>query len=257
MNRGKLLIIAVASVLLCSHAHLAMAADDGPPPSEQRGPKRDGGGGPGGERPGLGRFSPPTDEEWQQIEAFAAENSPRRLTRLQQMRETQDPALRAVQNFLVTRYRALQAMKQHDPDLYARRLEGLKVEDKVFGAVEDGAGAADASPDQKQALREDVRLLVTMNLEEREERINRMAEFLEAQRLKLLEDKGREEELTEEKMAEIERDGVRSLLPDRPSHRHHDKDGKRGERGERGEKGDRGDLRGPPPGPDGPPPGQP
>ena len=250
MKRGKILIVAIASVIACSHSHVA-TAQDGPPRGEQRSEARDAGGAPGGER-GPGRFAPPTDEEWQQIEVFAAENSPRRLKRIQMMRESQDPALRGVQGFLVMRYRALQAMKQHDPDLYARRLEGLKVEDKVFGAVEDGAGAATATPEQKQALREDVRKLVTMNLEEREERINRMAEFLEAQRQKLIEDKGREEELTDEKMAQIERDGVRSLMPDRPSRRH-DKGRPDGDRPHRD---DRDDHRrgGPPPGhEDGPP----
>jgi hypothetical protein len=159
------------------------------------------------------RFVPPSDEEWKLVEAFAQEYSPNRLALLNKMRDAHEPGYRLAQGFLVSRYRAIASMKDHDPDLYAARVEGLKLEDSVFGAVEAGDGAPDAPADKKAALRENVKKLVASNLAERERRITRMQEILADQKNQLEADKTRQDQLVDEKMKDIERDGVKSLMP--------------------------------------------
>jgi hypothetical protein len=159
------------------------------------------------------RFVPPSEEEWKLVEAFAALYSPNRLALLNKMRDSHEPGYRMAQGFLVSRYRAIASMKEHDPDLYTARVEGLKLEDSVFGAVEAGDGAADAPADKKAALREDVTKLVASNLAERERRIKRMEEILADQEKQLETDKIRQDQLVDEKMKDIERDGVKSLMP--------------------------------------------
>jgi hypothetical protein len=216
--------------------------DGGPAPQQK-------GGGPdgwGGRRWGA----PPSEDEWKQIEAFAQEYSPRRLAALNALRDAGDPAYRAAQTFIVVRYRALQQMKEHDPDLYAERLKVLTLEDKVFGAVQDGHGKPDATPEQKEALRADVRELISINLREREQRLERLAKALDDERQKLADDQAREDELTDRKMARIAREGVKALQPD--AMRRHDRgdrdDGPGRDRDPRPDENN-----GPPPGP---PPGQ-
>jgi hypothetical protein len=176
-----------------------------------RGGPREGGRDEG--RPGGFRFVPPSDEEWKLVEAFAAEYSPNRLAVLNKMRDAHEPGYRIAQAFLVSRYRATASMKEHDPDLYAARVEGVKLEDSVFGAVEAGDGAADAPAEKKAALRENVTKLVASNLQERERRIARMAEILADQKRQLDADKANQEQLVDDKMNDIQRDGVKSLMP--------------------------------------------
>jgi len=167
-------------------------------------------------------------------------NIPHRLVAIERLRESGEPAYRAAQMFMVVRYRALQQMKEHDPDLYTERVKGLLLEDKVFGAVEDGHAKPEATEEQRNALRDDVKELVSFNLRERADRLERLAQVLETERKKLDDDQNREEELADEKMHAIERDGVKAFQLE---------GGRRG-RGDR--EGDRGP--GPWPEPGGPPP---
>lgn len=185
-------------------------AKRGGPPNGAPGPQQ--GGGPGIGAWGGRRWGAlPSEEEWKQVETFAEANSPRRLAALSKLRDATDPAYRGGQMFLTVRYRALQQMKEHDPDLYAERLKAMVVEDKVFGAVEDGHAKPEATADQRDALLADVKQLVAFNLKEREQRLERLAKVLDDERKKLTDDQAREDELADQKMDEIEREGVKAL----------------------------------------------
>jgi hypothetical protein len=157
---------------------------------------------------------PPTDEEWREIEAFATEFAPNRLSKFNEMRKKDEPGWRVAQTVIAVRFRALDAMREHDPDLYDDRVAQLKLEDRIIGvadAAELGKGG-ELTPEAREALASDVRELVEMNLKEREARLDRLARQLDEQRKKLGEDRSAQGELVERKVKQIEADGSRALI---------------------------------------------
>lgn len=215
-----LLIAAVLGVVLAGGLSPAIAQDGpnpkgGDAPRQPQSPRgehrqRDGEGGGGG----GGGPRRPSAEEWKAIEEFASQHSPNRLAFLKSTADQNTREYRFAQGFIVARYRGLEAMRESEPDLYAKRVDALELEDRIFGQVQKGAAAADAPKEQKDALREDMVKWVALNLEEREERIARMAAMLDDQRQKLESDKADQEQLVDRKMSDVERDGIKGLMPD-------------------------------------------
>jgi len=273
MKHSSLIPLTAAAVVLSLWPVSFSNAQDNPPGDGPRRELREQGGGPGidrgdrgdrGGRGGMRRQVEPSAEEWNAIEAFGEKHSPNRLKMLNRLRDEKPDEVRIAKMFLVGRYRSIEASKEHDPELYEVRLEGVELEDRIFGQVEDGAAKPDAPTEKKEALRADMAKWVTMNLNEREQRIERLAESIEEQRRKLEEDKARSDALIDQKMADVERDGIRGLLPE-GVRKFMDNAGRGPGPGGPGEPGDGdkrrrdGGERGPRPGGpmDGPPPGDP
>jgi hypothetical protein len=172
-----------------------------------------------GDRPraGFGGIMPaaPTDEEWKQIESFVAENSPNRLKKLQQYQTKNEPGVPMFRTFIATRYRALMAMKEHDPEMYERRLKQFQLEDEIIGQI----GASEKgtmSNEEREAMLENVGKLVEMDLEEREYRIERLQNALSQEQERLQKDRNRQEALVQRKLDDISRSGARALMMDGP-----------------------------------------
>ncbi len=135
-------------------------------------------GGPGGDRGGMRGPMAPSDAEWKVIEAFAEKHSPNRLKMLNKLRDENPRDFRFGQAFLVGRYRSLESTKDHDPDLYAERLENVELGGSNFRSGRGGRAQADAPAEKKDALRADMVKWVQMSLK-RARSLDRVAESLE------------------------------------------------------------------------------
>jgi hypothetical protein len=155
----------------------------------------------------------PTPEELKAVERFAEAHLPNRFKALGKLDATSMEYKWAL-GYLVGRYRSLENTRENDQGLYEQRLQTLKVEDSIFGQVAEGAAGPEAPQEKRAILRQDIARWVALNLQEREQRIERMGALLDEQRAKLEADRNDQEALVDRKMADVERNGIRGLLPD-------------------------------------------
>jgi len=219
-------------------------------PRRFRGPWRDGmappGYGPGGYGPGgfRGRYESVDPDEWNRVAAFAGKYSPHRFKALEQL-PRDAPHYDAIRRMMVGRYRMLSEVEREDPELFLLRVRQLQLEDDVFGGIrprDDGAPPAGGSVADDPALRQKVAELVDLNLQERKRRLDKLEAMVADQRKQLARDEGERERLTSERLARIEKEGVKALMPDPPPGR--------GPRRGQGAPGREGDGPPPPPPPD-------
>jgi hypothetical protein len=112
----------------------------------------------------------PTAEEWKEIEAFMKSHSPKRWERVNEIADEQRQ--QTVRNMFANRYRAMQELKENDPELHKIRLERMPIEDEVFALGWDLSHSKADKPDEVRGeLRKQVRLLLKSGLRERAHRL--------------------------------------------------------------------------------------
>jgi hypothetical protein len=152
-------------------------------------------------------YPEPTQEEWNEAEAFMKSHSPERLARLEEIGD--DERQQNVRHMFWQRYRALQELKEQDPELYQIRLARMPVEDKVFElSWRLRHKQRDSKPEEtKSQLRAQFRLLIKSRLDERALHVQRMER-------RLKQDEQRLDELVESNMADIQQENLpRDLRP--------------------------------------------
>jgi hypothetical protein len=159
-------------------------------------------------------FTEPTAEEWKEIEAFMKANSPERLQHLEDISEDRQ---QSVKNMFAARYRALQELKEQDPEMYQIRVARMPIEDKAFELswkLTHNRGKVAKTDDTKAQLRTQLRLLVTSRLDERALRLRHLEKHLADEREKLKEDEKHVDELVESNLADVAEDRIpRDLRP--------------------------------------------
>ena len=181
------------------------------------------GGGPGvlGE-PRPENFAEPTAEEWKDIEAFMKIHSPKRLEHLD---DIGDDRQQNVKNMFAARYRALNELKDQDPEMYQIRLARMPIEDKVFELgwkLAHNRGVKDFKPDDTRAeLRTQLRELIKSRFQERALRLKHLEKRLANERQKLKDDEQRLDDLVNANLSDlaeekIPRDLRPQLMPRRP-----------------------------------------
>jgi hypothetical protein len=121
----------------------------------------------------------PGPREWAEVRNFMSQHSPLRQAAVDELPEGEKK--NSIKKFVFARYRSLQALQKRDPAAYEQRLKQLTIEDQIFGTVSSwggagaGAGAA-VEPQQdreqlRQALRQQVKDLVDLDLGERRRRV--------------------------------------------------------------------------------------
>ena len=157
-------------------------------------------------------FSEPTPEEWKEIEAFMASNSPERFKRLEDIGD--DQRQQNVRNMFAARYRMLQDLKERDPEIYQIRLARMPIEDKVFELGWRLSRRQTEKPDEiKSQLRAQFRLLLKSQFDERALHLSRMQK-------RLATDQQRIDELVDANLSDLAEERLpRNLRPQNPMRR--------------------------------------
>lgn len=144
----------------------------------------------------------PSEEEWKEITAFMKAHSPKRLERIDEIGDEQRQ--QGVRNMFAARYRAMQDLKERDPDLYKVRLERLPIEDEVFTlSWELAHSKTDKGDAERDKLRQLMRRLVKSRLDERTLRLKQAERRIELERERLKNDEQRIDALVEANLADI------------------------------------------------------
>jgi hypothetical protein len=170
----------------------------------------------------LGTYDPAvstgqlTDQERDEVMRFMEKYSPKRTQRLKDVPEKrQEPIVRRIS----AQYRALQRIKEEDPQIYELRLKRLPLEDEMFELgwqlKHDDANTTRATDEQlRSRLREQVRLFVDNCLEERRLRAQRQGQRLRQEQQRLEADQRQLNELIANKESLIEK-GVSAIEQER------------------------------------------
>jgi len=159
-------------------------------------------------------FTEPTPEEWKEIEAFMKAHSPERLARLEDVGD--DQRQQGVRNMFAARYRALQELKERDPQMYQIRIARMPIEDRAFDlSWKLTHNEKEVKPEELKAqLRAQLRLLVKSRLDERALRLQHMEKHLAEFRQTLKDDEQRIDELVDSNLADVAEDRLpRDLRP--------------------------------------------
>lgn len=168
----------------------------------------------------------PTEQEWTDIAAFMKTHSPKRLERLEEIGD--DKRQQNVRNMFAARYRAMEELKERNPELYQIRLNRMPIEDEVFALSWETAHSPNPTTSgERQKLRPLLRQLITSRLQERMLRLKQTEQRLALARQQLQEDEQRIEALVEENLADIADERLPralrpQLTPPRPDPRNGD-----------------------------------
>jgi hypothetical protein len=157
-------------------------------------------------------FSEPTPDEWKEIEAFMKSNSPERFKRLDDIGD--DQRQQGVRNMFAARYRMLQDLKERDPEIYQIRLARMPIEDKVFELGWKLSRRQGEKPDDiKKELRQQFRVLLKSQFDERALHLRRMEK-------RLASDQQRIEEMVDANLNDLAEERMpRNLRPQAPLRR--------------------------------------
>ena len=203
---GAVMVVAVAPTLL---------AQPGPPTRTERGegtpPWRRGESEPFQPARGYGGDMP-TDQQWEEVSAFMAEHSQRRWTSIQSLADDRAPLRRRVWG----RYLAMQQMRKDNPRLYETRLQQLRLEDKVFGLVEDYrlSSSVDERDKLRAQIRQSVAAWIGKGLDERQQRLDRLEQMIQQERDRLQDDRKRADAMVDERMEKVLVQGADALHPE-------------------------------------------
>ena len=154
-----------------------------------------------------------TDEQWEEIQKFMREVSPRRTAAYDDMSADNKPL---VKKLVVARYDFIQNLKKDDPALYDVTVDKWKAEDSIFGILKDLHDSnKKVEDDDKKALREQVSKLIDSNFKERDLRIEKAKKSLSEAVARLDEDKKNKDNLVDDKLNQYLREGARPLKMDR------------------------------------------
>jgi hypothetical protein len=173
----------------------------------------EGGGGLGGpfSPRWLGRLAkglrpPPTDQEWNETEAFFREHSPKRSEAFSRLPDDNKGRRRNIKQLVHSHYAELKRLEKEDPEVYQLRLKQVRAEDDIFGMLMDRWNAGPSRADWtalSTPLREQVALLVDLDLQERRLRLDRRQQSLDKQKQALADDESRRDERIERRLSEI------------------------------------------------------
>lgn len=181
----KLSAMAVGLGLIALCAAAAAPSDsDHAKPDRQRSNRPDGQARPSGSWREHAATTKPSAEEWEDVDAFMDENSPKRWAKFRDMPEGRREKLKP---FFNQRYRMLQDLKQNDSAMYDVRIKRLKIEDDIFSLGWDLKNTrSDASADSTRAeLKKRVRALADSRIEEHRLRFKQLQERLEQERTRI------------------------------------------------------------------------
>lgn len=174
----------------------------------------------GQNRQGASDERPITDEEKQQALEFMKENFPVRTAMLNALpREGMGQRFREQRAIpaIVQRWRKLKELERQNPQAYAAMMKQAKLQDEAFGLFQDMKGG---DPEAGIKLRSKVGEMVQAQLDDRQERIDRLTRMLEEQKQQLARDVESKDRLVDEavKRLENEADGFHKFrVPfDRP-----------------------------------------
>ncbi len=143
----------------------------------------------------------PTEEQWREAVEFMREYSGNRWGTIS------GPAGERpmVRRRIWARYEHLQRLREEDPRLYELRLEQLRLEDQVFGLVNEfhHATSEEQSGEVRARLRGRIGEWVRHGLDERQRRIDRLQRLLEEERARLEADEKRVDALIDERLNDV------------------------------------------------------
>lgn len=147
----------------------------------------------------------PTEAEWEAASGSMKSLAPNAWARLEAM-PTDAPRRGGIMRRMVDRHQELARMKEREPRRYESEVEQLRVEDDILGTVTKlraAGGNVDAAVPLRRELREQVARLVDLRIRNREARIARLAQTLEAERARLEADKRNKEQMVEKKFKAV------------------------------------------------------
>jgi hypothetical protein len=160
----------------------------------------------------------PDEAEWSAAAAAMEAHTPNAIRRINRS-SPNFPARARMMRALVDRHRELQRIKARDPEQYKRELEQTKLEDEILGASRRLARESDMAGayEIRVQIRDMVTKLVDLRIANREARLERLAETLEAERKRLAQDKENRAKAIERQLNVVtRRGGSESGPPSRP-----------------------------------------
>lgn len=158
------------------------------------------------------RAAQPSEEDVAETMTFMREHSPNRVKAMENLPE-EGAAQRRVLPFMVARYRALQAVKDEDPQLYDLNVKQIEIEDELYGLV-----ASARRIGEREKLHDRIRAVVKRqeetNFAEREHRLNRLRESLRREEKKLADDRAQIDGLADSRTGELIQQGPAALRRD-------------------------------------------
>jgi hypothetical protein len=127
------------------------------------------------------------------------------------------PAKLRLTQMMVDRYRRLQRVKADDPVVYDLMVQQMVLQDEALGLLQQQRGARD-DPARFEALqgelRQKVRQLIDVSLQERQKRVEKLEQMLQEQKARLAQDQANPEALVDQHMATLKSDvdEVRKLM---------------------------------------------
>ncbi len=218
MKMREMMVFAAAACLLAPSSRYASGQEvqqvaDRPEKVERVEPR--GGDGAGPMRPmGRGglRAAQPSEEDMVEILAFMRVHSPNRVKAMESLPE-ESAARRGVMAFVVARYRALQALKDEDAQLYGLNVKQVEIEDELYGLLAPARAVGDREK-IRERIHDAVKRQIDTNLAERERRLNRLRESLQREERKLDTDRAQIDELTDARTNALVREGTPALRRD-------------------------------------------
>lgn len=221
MKMQKMMVLAAACMLTpglrIGLGQEAQPAADRPEKVERVEPRGGDGAGTGAgpmrpmARPGA-RPAQPSDEDLTETMAFMREHSPNRVKAMESLAED-SAARRRVLPFMVARFKALQAVKDEDAQLYGMDVKQVEIEDELYGLMAPARSARDRER-IREKIKDAVRRQVEMNLAERELRLKRLQESLQREQGKLKDDQAKVDGLTDTRTNVLIQEGVGALRRD-------------------------------------------
>lgn len=164
----------------------------------------------GGRKDRDHRPPPPTEQEWEQTTAFLRDHAPHRLELFERFaaadrregRSEPNRILQHVQARVHERVEDLEKLREKDPEMFDYAIAQFEAEDAIMAALMHMREARRAEDEKalqaaEKALNEAVATFVDRSLDERQARIDRLANELAKQRERLSRDRERSEELRE------------------------------------------------------------
>jgi hypothetical protein len=161
---------------------------------------------PGHLRPGLRGMPALSEEEVAAAMVFMHENSPKRYSAIEALPDNQHKV--RIKNVAVLAAIQLMRLEKDEPNLYRLSLNRVHLEDDVYGLLADLHKApADKQEAIKTVLKGKVLDLVNAGILEREARLQKLQETVEAEQKKLADDKANKDRVVDERYAAILREG--------------------------------------------------
>ena len=173
-----------------STAHRAAAKPDAPPSTTTRALEPDGPR-PGARRPAEKladkvREFKPTEQQVADAEAFIETHAPNRFRAYKKTRDAGPGAHLNLKRWIARNHLELKALENADPELYAMKLDELRIEDDIFGVV---SAPREKGPADRERVRQEIRPMLQELLAKRKEesahRIARMRTALQSEQKQL------------------------------------------------------------------------